>query len=247
MPIASKDPLETIFSEADRLGMHVMPGVGNYAFFDYTPGALAWSRQVADELWERYGHHPSFYGWYVSAEKDGSLGSAAERAEMLKFFAEFTPYVRRLAPDKPVMLAPNSYHIKGAEDAYRKLLPHLDILCPFGFHRMPAGDLTGEEAAATLQSLCDHSGAHLWMDLESFVFLDNVDGGPLVPRPIKGLVSDFTRFGNFEKTLHYQFPGLMSSPAMSRQPGGPASVKLYLDYKTYLEKLRLGSGEITNP
>jgi hypothetical protein len=240
MPIASRDPLETILSEADRLGMHVMPGVGNYAFFDYTPGALAWSKQVAAELWERYGRHPSFYGWYITAEKDGSLGSPVERAEMLKFFEEFTPYVRRLAPDKPVMLAPNSYHIKGAEDAYRRLLPHLDILCPFGFHRMQPGDLAGEEAAAMLQSLCDRSGTHLWMDLESFVFLNNVNGDALAPRLIEGLVSDFTRFGNFEKTLHYQFPGLMSSPAMSRQPGGAASVKLYLDYRKYLESLTSG-------
>jgi hypothetical protein len=157
---------------------------------------------------------------------------------MLAFFEEFTPYVRRLAPDKPVLLAPNSYKVKGAEEAYRKLLPHLDILCPFGFHRMPAGDITGEAAAGILQSLCDESGTHLWMDLESFVFLDNVNGGPLAPRPIEGLVSDFTRFGNFEKILHYQFPGLMSSPRMSRQPGGPASVKLYQDYQDYLRGLR---------
>jgi hypothetical protein len=28
-PIASSDPLETILDEADQLGMHVMPGVGN--------------------------------------------------------------------------------------------------------------------------------------------------------------------------------------------------------------------------
>ena len=164
--------------------------------------------------------------------------SNAERAEMLKFFQEFTPHVRRLAPDKPVLLAPNCYQVKGAEDAYRQLLPHLDILCPFGFHRMLPGDITGEEAAATLQSLCDQSGTHLWMDLESFLFLNNVGGDALYPRPIEGLVSDFTRFGNFEKTLHYQFPGLMSSPAMSRQPGGPASVKLYNDYKAYLQSLR---------
>ena len=40
MPIASQDPLEAILSEADRLDMQVMPGVGCYAFFDYTPGSL---------------------------------------------------------------------------------------------------------------------------------------------------------------------------------------------------------------
>ena len=44
----------------------------------------------------------------------------------------------------------------------------------------------------------------------------------------------FGRFPEFEKTLHYQFPGLMSSPCMSRRPGGEASVKLYVDYQRFL-------------
>jgi hypothetical protein len=232
MPIACQDPLEAILSQADKLGMHVMPGIGIYAFFDFGPGSLQWHRQVATEFWERYGHHPSFYGWYVSEEKDGGLGTTEERKEIAAFFAEFTPFAHRLAPDKPVMLAPNCFHLRGADAAYRELLPHLDILCPFGFHRMPEGDLPGEEAAAWMQSLCDQSGCHLWMDLESFVFRNGVE---LHPRPIRGLVSDFTRFPNFEKTLHYQFPGLMSAPWMSRKPGGPASVQLFNEYKRSLE------------
>ncbi len=237
MPIASPDPLEAILCEADRLHMHVMPGVGNYAFFDFSPGALRWCQQVATELWERYGHHPSFYGWYVSHEKGGSLGDAAERQEIVEFFREFTPFVRRFAPDKPVMLATNCYGLRGAEEAYRQLLPHLDIICPFAFHRMPPGDLTGEEAADLLQSLCDETGCHLWLDIESFLFRE----GGLVPRPIDGLISDLTRFPNFEKTLHYQFPGMMSGPQMTRQPGGPASVQLYEDYVRYLQQLTGGS------
>ncbi len=233
MPIASQDPLEAIMDEADKLGMHVLPGIGCYAFFDYTPGALRWCKEVAAELWALYGHHPSFYGWYVSHEKDGGLGSAEERKEIVAFFREFTPYAHGLAPDKPVMLAPNCYHLRGAEDAYRQLLPNLDILSPFAYHRMPANDLRGEDAAALMQSLSDEAGCHLWMDVESFVF---GPGGGLVPRAIGGLISDFTRFPTFEKTIHYQFPGLMSAPEMTRQPGGPASVKLYLDYKQYLER-----------
>jgi hypothetical protein len=232
MPIASPDPLETILSEADKLGMQVMPGIGMYAFFDFGAESLHWHEQVATEVWGRYGHHPSFYGWYVSEEKDGGLGSNEERQEICTFFAAFTPFVRRLAPDKPVMLASNCFHLRGVEDTYRRLLPHLDILCPFGFHRMPEGDSRGEEAAALLQSLCDQAGCHLWMDLESFVFRNGVE---LHPRSVKGLVSDLNRFPGFEKSLHYQFPGLMSAPWMSRQPGGPASVELYNDYKRTLE------------
>lgn len=232
MPITVPDPLEIIMSEADRLGMHVMPGVGCYAFFDYSPGSLRWHKQVARELWERYGHHPSFYGWYVSEEKDGGLGSAEERREIVAFFREFTPFAHALAADKPVMLAINSYHFRGAEETYRELLPHLDIICPFAFHRMPSDDLSGEEAATLMQSLCDAAGTHLWMDVESFVFRNGVE---LHPRAIEGLIADFRRFPTFEKTLHYQFPGLMSSPEMSLKPGGEASVKLYLDYKNWLE------------
>jgi hypothetical protein len=231
MPMAASDPIEAILSEADKLGMYVFPGVGLFAWFDFTPASLTWHKKVADELWERYGHHPSFYGWYVSEEKDGSLGNETERRQIVDFFQGFTSYVRRLAPDKPVMVAPNCFHLRGAEEAYRKLLPNVDILCPFAFHRMRGGQ-TGEEAATLLQALCDETGAHLWMDMEIFLFNKQ---GALIPRPIGGLVSDLLRFPNFEKIICYQYPGLMNAPEASIKPGGEPTVKLYQDYKNYLE------------
>ncbi len=231
MPIACRDPLEAVLSEADRLGMEVMPGVGLYAWFDYSLASLNWHQRVASELWERYGHHPSFYGWYVSEEQFGNLGNPAQRNNMVRFFREFTAYVRRLAPNKPVMLATNSFGLQGAQAAYRKLLPNLDILATFGFQRMPKGDLTGVQAAALLQSLCDRAGTHFWLDLESFVFRN---GNELYPRPVGQIATVLDHLTGFEKTLQYEFTGMMSSPAMSRQPGGPPSVKLYEGYQKYL-------------
>jgi hypothetical protein len=234
MPIAAKDPVEAILSEADKLRMSVMVGVGLYAWFDFFPGSLVWHKKVADELWECYGRHSSFYGWYVSEEVSGNLGvDDRHRDWLVEFFREFTPHVRRLAPDKPVMLASNCFSIREAGDYYAKLLPCLDILCPFGFHRMPARDMTGEEAALALQKYCDAAGAHLWLDLEVFIFGPQ---GELIPRPIAGLLGDLKRFPNFEKILCYQYPGLMNHPEMSLKPGGPASVKIYLDYKKYLKE-----------
>jgi hypothetical protein len=239
MPIAAKDPLEAILTEADKLGMSVFVGVGLYAWFDYTPGSLEWHKKVASELWDMYGHHPSFYGWNLSEEGNGSLGTfgndpaanAQARKDLVNFAREFTAHVRTLAPDKPVLLARNTYGLRGSEEAYRQVLPNIDILCSFCFHRMRRGDMTGEEAAAFLQGLCDETGSHLWMDMEVFLF---DKGGALVPRPIAGLLSDLKRFPNFEKILCYQYPGLLTAPDASIKLGGEPAVKLYQDYKNYL-------------
>ena len=235
MPIAAMDPVEAVLAQADKDGMNVFLGVGLYAWFDFTPASLTWHKKLATELWDKYGHHPSFYGWYVSEEQDGGLADAQARKDIVHFFAEFSKFIKAKTPDKPIMLATNSHNLRGAEDTYRKLLPNLDILCPFAFHRMPNTDLTGEQAAAKLQALCDEAGSHLWMDMEVFDFAEN---NALVPRPIKGLLSDLHRFPNFEKILCYQFPGLLNSPTMSIKPGGPNTVKLYLDYKQYLDSIK---------
>ncbi|MEO7315288.1 MAG: DUF4434 domain-containing protein [Ginsengibacter sp.] len=235
-PLAANDPLEAVLNSADRNGMNVFIGVGSYAWFDFTNGSLEWHKKLADELWAKYGHHDSFYGWYVSEEQDGGLGDAQARKDIVHFFKEFKAYVNKIAPDKPIMLATNSHNIRGAEDTYRKLLPNLDILCPFGFHRMPLEDFTGEQAAATLQKLCNEAGSHLWMDMEIFDF---AEGNALVPRSIDGVISDLHRFPNFEKILCYQYPGLLNSPNASLKPGGPKTVKLYIDYKKYLDSVKI--------
>lgn len=233
----SHDPLEAILSEADRLDMHVFLGVGLYAWFDFSRDSLEWHKEVAAELWRRYGHHPSFYGWYVSEEAYGSLipdqgevAAARYRSEILYFFTEFQAFCRGLAPEKPVLFAPNTMGLLKSRDVWPQVLEHIDIVCPFGFHRMPASDLTGEQAAALWQELADKAGTHLWMDMETFVF----EGKALVPRPIDGLIRDLQRFPNFEKILCYQYSGMFNAPQSKKQPGGPATVRLYHEYQQYL-------------
>lgn len=232
------DPIEAILSEADRQGMNVFLGIGAYAWFDFSPEALTWSKQVATELWQRYGRHPSFYGWYVSAEAYGSLvpdrgPTDIYRRQIVDYFAGLQAYCRKLAPKKPIMLAPNAHGMLQSRTAWPAVLRHLDIVCPFAFHRMPPGDITGEQAAAIWQSMCDKAGTHLWLDMEAFVFEDKA----LVPRPIAGLLQDMRRFPNFEKILCYQYPGIFNQPGLRITPGGPATVVLYRDYSHYLESI----------
>ncbi len=242
MPIVANDPIEAILSEADKFGMHVFMGVGMFAWFDFTEESLEWHKIIAKELWEMYGHHESFYGFYVSEESGGGLDNG-ERTEELRmkrkndivdFFRKFKQYCNSFAPGKPVMLATNSMKVPNALDTYPRLLQHLDILCPFGFARMPTSDLTGKEAADLLQKLCDDEGAHLWFDLEAFLF--NKDRS-LYPRPMEEILTDLNLFSNFEKILCYQFPGVFSDPSSNFRVGEERTVTLFKDYQKYLKKI----------
>jgi hypothetical protein len=245
MPIAAKDPIEAVLSEADKLGMHVFMGVGMYAWFDYTPGSLKWHKKVAKELYEMYGHHPSFYGFYVSEEGMGSLDcfetdsvkQIARRKEVLNFFKEFRPFVKQLAPDKPVMFAPNGWGVARAGNAYYDMLKNVDIISPFAFNRMPEGDLTGKAAIDLLQKYCDETQAHLWLDLEAFLF--NEKEGYLYPRPMSEIKYELALYDNFERVVCYQYPGVFSNPKTSLRVGEPSTVKLFQDYQEYFKSLTI--------
>jgi hypothetical protein len=169
----------------------------------------------------------------VSEEITGNLGgNPRTKEEIINFFQYFQAHCKSLAPDKPVMLAPNCWYVKDALDAWPTLLKYIDILCPFAFHRMNDDDISGEESANILQGLCDEAGTHLWMDMEVFLFDET---NALYPRPIEGLLSDLKRFPNFEKILGYQYQGLLCSPTASMKLGGDNAVKLFNDYKAYLQ------------
>lgn len=244
MPIRAKDPIEDVLATGDRLGMHVFMGVGMYAWFDYTPGSLQWHKKVAKELWDRYGHHPSFYGFYVSEEGMGSLDcfetdttkQPMRRRQVLDFFKDFTPFCHQLAPDKPVMFAPNGWGVGRAGNAYAELLTNVDIITPFAFARMPKGDLTGTEAINLLQQFCNQANSHLWLDLEAFLFNDKE--GYLYPRPMEQIKSDLDQFSSFEKVICYQYPGVFNDPHASVRVGEPSTVKLFLDYQHYLKHIK---------
>ncbi len=230
--LAADAPLESVLSEADRHNMKVFLGVGLYAWFDFTKGSLEWSKKVARELWDKYGMHKSFYGWYILNEIAGNLGADdSRRKELVDFFMEFTAFVRTFAPDKPVMLATNCHHVRNSGGYYPELLKYLDILCPFGFHRMPEGDYTGKEVAKILQDYCDSAKCHLWMDMELFRF---GEGNALYPRHIEQVITDLSLFDNFEKICCYSYTGLLNAGWQSATPGGVRTVRLYNDYMKYL-------------
>lgn len=243
-PLTAKDPIETILSEADKLGMHVFMGVGMFAWFDFTTESLEWHKLIAEELWKKFGHHPSFYGFYVSEENNGGLDylektpemKKVRREEMVRFFDGFKKHCARFAPDKPIMLATNSSEVPHAADAYPRLLRNLDILCPFGFARLnnQPGELSGKETADLLQRWCDEAGSHLWLDLEVFNFDENYS---LYAKSIEDIKKDLLAYSNFEKILCYQLPGVFNDPSMSFRIGQKSTLERFVEYQQYLEQV----------
>ncbi|MBS1451853.1 MAG: DUF4434 domain-containing protein [Lentisphaeria bacterium] len=229
MEIGCGDPVEAVLSAADELGMSVFPGIGMYAWFDFTPESLDWHCRTAREVWKRYGHHRSFYGWYISEEVFGDLNRGTKTPEeIVAFFRGFGKLRDELDPTLPVMLAPNCFGVTSALGSWKLLARELDILCPFGFNRMPEEDLAPEQAIALMQSIADEGGAHLWLDMEIFLFKDDM---ALYPRPADEIFHELENCRSFEKVLCYQFPGLLNAPGSRLTPGGPETVKLYCDYR----------------
>ncbi len=237
MDIACNDPVEAIMAAADDLGMAVLPGVGMYAWFDFTPGSLEWHKKVAKEIFDRYGHHKSFFGWYISEEVFGELkygpGNADTEKYIVDFFHEFREFKNTMNPALPVMLAPNCFYVNRTEETWRKLARELDIICPFAFHRMNPDDLSCAEVIALFQNIVDENGAHLWLDLEVFNFTDDM---ALYPREVESIVNELLTFENFEKILCYQYPGLFNAPGTRLTPGGPQTVEHFKRYFEYYQK-----------
>ncbi len=232
MQVGCADPVEAIMAAADEFGMSVLPGVGMYAWFDYSAPSLEWHCRVAEEIWQRYGHHASFYGWYISEEGMGSLynGGDVTSEDIIAFFREFRRCKNRFNPALPVMLAPNCYYVPQALDAWDRLARELDIICPFAFHRMPEDDIGPAEAMKLFQRIADRNGAHLWLDMEAFLFTEDQ---ALYPRPLEQIVAELDGFTTFEKVLCYQYPGLFNAPDAARRPGGDDTVALYRNYRNY--------------
>jgi len=226
-----KDPLEAILSAADECGMAVFPGVGLYAWFDFSPESLIWHKRVAAELFERYGHHHSFYGFYVSEEIMGALYHGYDPVpdenykDIQNFFREFSAYAHTLAPTKPVALAPNNIDMHLYQDEWQGIMENLDILIPFAFAR-------SENNIPQITEMCNKWDVHFWVDMEVFRF--PFDNGALVPKDFPALLKEIHDYEMLEQIYGYQYTGMLNEPGKNEKHlGGPETEVLYEEFYKY--------------
>lgn len=109
------DVVERLLTQGDQTGVNVWVGLPvsdawwyAYAYDPWWLGVEADSaKQMARELWSKYGHHPSFKGWYLSFELDNvHFGTASAQSNMVTFYQSVVGELRRLTPLTPVAIAP---------------------------------------------------------------------------------------------------------------------------------------------
>lgn len=229
--IRAKDVLNAVLQAADECGMHVLAGIGLFAWFDFSPVSLEWHKRVAAEVFEKYGHYDSFYGFYVSEEIPGCLYEEhldvdiRRWREVVEFFREFKAFVNRLSPTKPVALAPSNYRFQDFEREWSEILKNVDILLPFGFAR-DLESLNIREIA----DICKKSCTHFWVDME--IFRNPFDNG-LIPKHIDELTREIHLYDDIEQIYGYEYTGHLNAPESPHDLGGESAKQLYRDYRSY--------------
>lgn len=233
MPITANDPVEAVLNAADECGMHVLLGIGLFAWFDFSEESLKWHKNVAKEVFEKYGHHKSFYGWYISEEIMGDLYYSylpqhAERwRELPNFFSQMQELLHQLAPVKPIAFAPNNILFDRHAEEWKEILPYIDILIPFAFAR-DSEHWNVEE----VKEICTSCKTHMWVDMEIFD-MPFEDG--LVPKSFENLKKEIESYNIVEQCYGYQYTGLLNHPNSAFNLGGERAKELYERYAEYYQ------------
>ena len=242
-----EDPLEALLTAGDRHGVKIFVGNGFWGTWD-SPGIIAdpeaGRRRLAalDELAERYGHHPSFHGWYWPNEAE--IGGHFKQ-EFIDYVRQCNQRARDLMPDALTLIAPYGTNMVRVDDAYARQLDELDVDIVAYQDEIGVRKSRVDQTAAyyeTLRQVHDKvPRAALWADVEIFEFEGEVYRSALLP-------ADFTRVEKqleavspyVDTVLVYQYLGMMNRPGSEVFAGHEESTRLYSDYAAWLEMRESG-------
>jgi hypothetical protein len=207
---------ETFFDLADEIGLKVFLGTYDSGHH-WTRGA--WWREVelnqafVDEATERYGHHPSFAGWYLCHE------TSRNDANIVQLFNEIGRHCKS-AKDLPVLISPFPQGAKqfagAAVMGLDESLEHWERI--FGETRgafdvcaFQDGQIHYQELPRFLEAirgLGDRHGVTIWSNVESFDRDMPIKFPPADWRNLRFKIESAARTA--EKIVTFEFPHFMS-------------------------------------
>lgn len=238
------DPIEEILDEADKCGVKVFLGNGFYGDWRKaaenikSPQVLKRSFSAMEELAALYAHHESFYGWYFP---DETCIIFRYSKDFMKYVNTCSDYCHRLTPKKKTLIAPYGTNLAYTNDKYVRCLSELDV--DFIAYQDEVGvkktkvDRT-KKIFEKLKIAHDKAGrSQLWADIELFDFEGMVYKSALVPADFERVRKQIENVAPYvDKILSYQYLGIMNPADSKAFAGHSDSVRLYEDYKKYINK-----------
>ena len=238
------DLAKLFLDEAERCKM-------NLFFGSYDPGDLenqfeAWPdrREICekflDEVYQRYGDHPAFYGWYVAPE------TCVATPYTVDLFKQTSEYMKGIDSKKPVLISP--YYPSGAyqedtpEVRHKKFVedwdkifssaPAIDICafqdgtCCMGQEEFPTLEL--KEYVEEVARLCKSHNKTMWNNVETFGRNFPIKFPPIDWRVMKKKMEIADPYT--EKHITFEFSHFMSPNSMY-----PSARNLYARYMEAME------------
>ena len=239
---ACADPIGVLLSEADCLQLRVFLSVGYYGPWRSTMENMtseAVTRRAfraMEQLYVRYGSHPSFFGWYYP---DETCIKGSFHPDFLRYCNRYSAFVRTLAPHFRTLSAPYGTNLLHADDAYVRQLDALDVDIIAYQDEVGVQKSTPNQTGAyyaALRRAHDRSGrSALWADMEVFSFEGEVYQSALIPAEFSRVQRQLAAISDYcDETLCYQYLGLMNYSGMAAFCGHPSSTALYRAYRSSL-------------
>ncbi|WP_257656516.1 DUF4434 domain-containing protein [Parapedobacter lycopersici] len=224
--LTDNDPLETVLSATDKHQLRVF--MSNGFFGDWrNPAFLMQDKDIhllrvraMEELTGKYGHHPSFYGWYYPNET-GINGHFDDN--FIQYVNKCSLEAHRLTPRAKTLIAPYGTRNVAADDGYVAQLDRLDVDFIAYQDEIGVQKTRVDESTAIfekLHRLHRKSGRNeLWADVEVFAFEGEVYRSALLPAAPERVLAQLGALAELvEQVFIYQYTGMIN------RPGSPVTI-----------------------
>lgn len=237
--VRAEDPLRAVLEAAQINGQHVFVPNGN----QYNVPIRR--MELMEELHAKYGHYPSFHGWYEPMEPHLNWNSRVLDG-FFELAATGKAKANELSPVKPVLQSVACGNPGFSEYAFRRIAANdfvPDIVAPMDVVGCTRGRLEqmkyNHRSFSALRAAFDANGRqHLWGNAEDF---DITDDHRLLPRYRNGGFDGPAGFVQqieclrpyVEKIVSFTATGILSKPGFTPLVGGEAAVTMYKNYQAY--------------
>ncbi|MBC7617255.1 MAG: DUF4434 domain-containing protein [Pedobacter sp.] len=242
------DMLEMFLTLADQYDMNFYFGLydsGNYWDTGNMQHEIDVNRYVIDEVWQKYGHHKSFKGWYLSMEISRKTKGAIEAFNtlglqckavsngLLTFISPWIDGKKSVMANSTNLSKADAISLQVHEQEWSEIFAGLkNSVDAVAFQD---GHIDYNELAdffAVNKKMADQFGLKCWTNAETF---DR--DMPIKFMPIKfeklRLKLEAARLANYDKAITFEFSHFMSPQSAYLQAG-----HLYNRYQEYLNTIK---------